>query len=66
MTAELAYLQDADSLDRVRLGDFDSRYLRLPYLHGEEQRARQLWAASHPWFYPEPWLAVRAACVTPL
>lgn len=45
-TPELQCVKDADGLDRVRLGDFDPGYLRLPYLHGREPDARALLPAS--------------------
>jgi uncharacterized protein len=55
-TPELRCLKDADGLDRVRLGDFDSRYLRLPYLHGREPDAEALLTASFE--AEDPWLAI--------
>jgi hypothetical protein len=61
MTAELMVLKDGDSLDRVRLGDFDPHYLRTPYLVGEQARATQLWRASAPGQPGGPWDRVRRA-----
>ena len=59
-TPELRCLKDADGLDRVRLGDFDAAYLRLPYLHGREQNAMALLQAS-PYGSVDPWETIRAA-----
>jgi uncharacterized protein len=61
LTPELQALKDGDSIDRVRLGDLDPRYLRTPHLVGEQARATQLWQAS-AWRQPvTPWARVRTA-----
>jgi hypothetical protein len=49
----LQCVKDADSLDRVRLRDFDAGYLRLPYLHGREADAARLLGATMG--QPDPW-----------
>jgi hypothetical protein len=61
MVPELKALKDADGLDRVRLGDFDARYLRTPYLHGCVDHAEALYDASHPGRVDDPWALVSAA-----
>lgn len=46
MTTELKILKDADGLDRVRLGDFDERYLRTDAAKNLIEPARELYEAS--------------------
>jgi len=48
----VALLKDADALDRVRLGDLDSSYLRLPASHTMVEFAQQLHDETH-WSIPE-------------
>jgi uncharacterized protein len=60
VTPELKALKDGDGLDRVRLGDYDPRYLRTPYLLGEQARATRLWETSRDG-REQPWDRVRAA-----
>ncbi len=48
MTTELKVLKDADSLDRVRLGDFDESYLRTDAAYGLIEVAEKLYKASLP------------------
>ena len=60
-TPELRALKDADALDRVRLGNFDSRYLRTPYLYGREADAAVLLGAYPPGQPGDPWPRLRAA-----
>jgi hypothetical protein len=62
-TPELKCLKDADGLDRVRLGDFDPGYLRLPYLQPREKDARALLRAT-PAGNGDPWEPVLAAART--
>jgi uncharacterized protein len=62
-TPELKCLKDADGLDRVRLGDFDPDYLRLPYLHGREADARALLHATPP-ADADPWVPLLATART--
>jgi hypothetical protein len=61
LTPELRCLKDADGLDRVRLGDFDPQFLRLPYLRERQAAAEALYQASHPDRPGDPWELVRAA-----
>ena len=48
MTTELQVMKDADSLDRVRLGDLDESYLRTAPAKNMVYVAQQLWEASLP------------------
>lgn len=48
MTTELAILKDADSLDRVRLGDLNPSYLRTDAARSLVTTAKELYLASQP------------------
>ena len=48
MTPEITALKDADSLDRVRLGDLDPSYLRTDIAKGLVATAQALFEASLP------------------
>ncbi len=63
LTAELVCLKDADSLDRVRFGTLQRRFLRTPYAHRFATAAQMLFDASRtcPPGAELQWVAVRAA-----
>jgi hypothetical protein len=61
LTAELACLKDADSLDRVRFGMLDARYLRTPPARVLVPVATALFKDSQRRGRPASWDQVRAA-----
>lgn len=63
MTPELRCLKDADSLDRVRLGSLDLRYLRTPYALALVRHARALFAETASIEPLTGWMAVRTAAM---
>ena len=64
-TPELTCLKDADSLDRVRLGDLDIKYLRTSYAKNLTDKAQKLFDKSQRYGLPnnQQWLAVRQAAL---
>jgi|1186.fasta_scaffold02189_2 hypothetical protein len=61
MTAELACLKDADSLDRVRLRSLDVSFLRTPQARALVWHARALFASSESRPSNRAWDSVRSA-----
>jgi HD domain len=61
MTAELTCLKDADSLDRVRFGMLDARYLRTPAARVLVPFAAALFRDSEQPGHPRNWADVRVA-----
>lgn len=63
MTPELVCLKDADSLDRVRFGSLQRRFLRTPQAHRLVTAAQLLFDATStaPVDPPLQWVAVQAA-----
>jgi HD superfamily phosphodiesterase len=63
MTPELTCLKDADGLDRVRLGDLKSNYLRTPYAKSLTTWAEDLFRLSQQKRFLGKWESVRAAAL---
>jgi hypothetical protein len=55
-----AILKDADSLDRVRIGDFDPRFLHLERSHSIAPLAHKLWLATDG---QDDWMTIWDAAV---
>ncbi|MCL5026753.1 MAG: HD domain-containing protein [Chloroflexi bacterium] len=63
MTTELAYLKDADGLDRVRIHDLDPDLLRTDYARSLEQSSWELFNATGREIPVDPWGVVRGAAL---